>query len=228
MVNKCVAPSCRSGYVKNEKKQIAKFRFPLKNTELNKFWILFVNCQNWKPTKHSVLCELHVDEKYIIQGEKCNLKWSLIPIPTNHAKELLQLSQSMLPTQQTSRKPLKQGSSVIPGELDCFQKSDTLKTLDDLNETTTPGGFQFKKSGDHALFYNLVFDEETQFLNFLQSIKVDSHLHVQLQYNGIPVPLPQWFVQGQQAQMVMSVCLKTFLHILVISPLKTIMSYLKK
>ena len=117
---------------------------------------------------------------------------------------------------------------MIPGELDCFPKSNTLKTLDDLNETTTPGGFQFKKSGDHALFYNLVFDGETQFPKILQSIKVDSHLHVQLQYNGIPVPLPQWFVQGQQAQMVMSVCLKTFFHILVILPLKTIMSYLKK
>ena len=174
------------------------------------------------------LCELRIDEKYIIRGEKCNLKWSLIPILTNHAKELLQLPQSILPTQQSSWKPLKEWSSVIPDELNCFQKSGTVKTLNDLKETTTPTGFQFKRSDDHALFYNLEFDEKTKFPKILQSIKVDSNLHVQLQYNGIPVPLPQWFVQGQQAQMVMSVCLKTFLHILVISPLKTIMSYLKK
>ena len=130
------------------------------------------------------------------------MKWSLIPIPTNHAKELLQLPQSMLPTQQASRKPPKKRLSVIPAQLDCFQKSDTVKTLDHLSEKTTPAGFQFKRSDDHALFYNLVFDEETKFPKILQSIKIDSDLHVQLQYNGIPVLLPQWVVQGQQAQMV--------------------------
>ena len=27
-------------------------------------------------------------------------------------------------------------------------------------------------------------------------------MHVQLQYNGIPVPLPQWFVQGHNARNV--------------------------
>ena len=80
---------------------------------------------------------------------------------------------------------------MIPDEFDCFQKSDTVKTLDDLNERATPAGFQFKRSDDHALFYNLVFDEEVKFLKILQSIKVDSDLHVQLQYNGIPVLLPQ-------------------------------------
>ena len=119
------------------------------------------------------------------------MKWSLIPILTNHAKELLQFPQSMLPTQQTSRKPPKKRSSVIPAELDCLQKSDTVKTLDHLNKTLMPAGFQFKRLDDHALFYNLVFDEETKFLKILQSIKVDSDLHVQLQYNGIPVLLPQ-------------------------------------
>ena len=32
MVNKCTAPSCRSGYAKNERKHIRKFHFPLKNS----------------------------------------------------------------------------------------------------------------------------------------------------------------------------------------------------
>ena len=43
MVNKCTAPKCASGYVGNEKKQIAKFHFRPKNAELNKQWICFVN-----------------------------------------------------------------------------------------------------------------------------------------------------------------------------------------
>ena len=64
-----------------------------------------------------------------------------------------------------------------------------ITSLANLNETTAPDGFQFKKSNDHVLFYNLVFDKETRFPKILES--VDSDLHVQLQYNGISVPLPQ-------------------------------------
>ena len=48
---------------------------------------------------------------------------------------------------------------------------------------------------------NLVFDKETKFPKTLELIKVDSDLHVQLQYNGIQIPLPQWFVQGHNAQL---------------------------
>ena len=64
-----------------------------------------------------------------------------------------------------------------------FRERDTITGLADLDETTAPDGFQFKKSNDHVLFYNLVFDKETRFSKILESIKVDSDLHVQLQYN---------------------------------------------
>ena len=75
-----------------------------------------------------------------------------------------------------------------------------------MNKTTAPDGVQFKKSNDHALFYNLVFDKETKVPKILESIKVDSDLHVQLQYNGIPVPLLQWFVQGHNARLKKIAC----------------------
>ena len=74
--------------------------------------------------------------------------------------------------------------------MDSFRERDTITSLADLNETTTDS-FQFKKSNDHTLFYNLVFDKETKLPKILESIKVDSDLYVQLQNNGIPVPLPQ-------------------------------------
>ena len=45
------------------------------------------------------------------------------------------------------------------------------------------------------LFYNIEFDTVTHFPKILESIKVDSDLRVYLQYNGIPIPLPQWFIQ---------------------------------
>ena len=105
MVNKCAALSCQSGYAKNENiKRLATFHFPLKDDELNKHWIRFVNRAVSVPTKHSVLCELHFDEKYIIRGGKCNLKWATKPIPTIHSKELLNGPQSSLPTLQTLRR----------------------------------------------------------------------------------------------------------------------------
>ena len=81
-----------------------------------------------------------------------------------------------------------------------FRERDNITSLTSLNETTALDGFQFKKFNDHALFCNLVFDEENKFPEILESIKVDSILHVQLQYNGIPVPLPQWFAEAHNTQ----------------------------
>ena len=170
------------------------------NFELNRLWIRFVNRKDWKPTKHSVLCELHFEEKYIVRGGKSNLKWSMNPIPTKHSKELLKMPSSLLPTSKTTRKPPRE-RLISNDQMDTFCERDTITSLVGLYETTAPDGFQFKKSNDHALFYNLVFDEETKFPKILESIKVDSDLHVQLQYNGIPVPLPQRFVKGHNAQL---------------------------
>ena len=177
-----------------------KVSFSFEHFELNRLGIRFVNCKDWKPTKHSVLCELHFEEKYIVRGGKSNLKWSMNPIPTKHSKELLKMLSSLLPTSKTTRKPPRK-RLISNDQMDSFRERDTITSLTDLNKTTAPDGFQFGKSNDNALFYNLVFDKETKFPKILESIKVDSDLHVQLQYNGIPVPLPQWFVQGYNARL---------------------------
>ena len=65
MANKFAAPKFTFGYVSNEKKPSAKFHFPLKNAELNKQWIRFVNKRDWLATKHSMLCEINFEEKYV-------------------------------------------------------------------------------------------------------------------------------------------------------------------
>ena len=44
----------------SEKKQIPKFNFPIKLA-------LIVNGRDWLATKHSVLCELRFEEKYLPQ-----------------------------------------------------------------------------------------------------------------------------------------------------------------
>ena len=70
MFNKYAALKCTSGYAINEKKQIAKFNFPLKNADLKKQWIRFDNSGYWLARKHLALCELHFEEKYLRRGEK--------------------------------------------------------------------------------------------------------------------------------------------------------------
>ena len=113
------------------------------------------------------------------------------PILTKHSKELLKMPSPFPPRERL----------ISNDQMDSFRERDMIKTLADLNETTAPDGFQFKKSNDHTLLYNLVFDKETKFPKILESIQVNLDLHVQLQYNGISVPLPQWFVQRHNAQL---------------------------
>ena len=69
----------------------------------------------------------------------------------------------------------------------------------DLNKSIAPAGFQFKELDNCVLYFHLVFDDDTNFAKTLESIKVDDDLHVQLQYNGMSLPLPQWFFQGHNA-----------------------------
>ena len=88
MVNKFAAPKCTSGYASNEKKPRSKFHFPLKNAELNKQWIRFVNKRDWPATKHSMLCELYFEEKCLRRREKCTLQWSMNPVPTVYPQKL--------------------------------------------------------------------------------------------------------------------------------------------
>ena len=82
-----------------------------------------------------------------------------------------------------------------------FCDKDFVEDFEVLNEQHSPDGFKCQKSEDAIVFYNLVFDEETQFPNILETIKVDRDLHVQLQYNGDQIPLPPWFVQGRNGKL---------------------------
>ena len=140
MVNKFAAPFCRFRYAKNETKHITKLHFTLKSFELRMLWIRFFNRQDWKPTKHSVVCELHFEEKYIVRGGKFNSKWSMNPIPTEHTNELLKILSSLLPTSKTTRKPPRK-RLTSNDQMDTFRKRHTITSLGDLNETTAPDGF---------------------------------------------------------------------------------------
>ena len=111
------------------------------------------------------------------------------PLPTVCPQNLLN-NPSSLPIQQTTCSlPRKR---FFPDELSTFQQGDIISTFQDLNKSIPPGGFQFKEL-DNYIIYPSSFDG-TKFLKMLESIKLGDELHVKLQYNGIPLPLPQWFV----------------------------------
>ena len=68
-----------------------------------------------------------------------------------------------------------------------------------LHQSIAPRVSQFKEL-HNCIIFPFSFDG-TKFTEILESIKVDDDLHVKLQYNGMPLPLPQWFAQGHNATL---------------------------
>ena len=118
------------------------------------------------------------------------------PVPAVYPQNLLS-NLSLLPTQQTTCSLPRKIS--FPDELSTFQQRDTIRIFQDLNESIAPAGFQFREL-DNCIIYPFSLDG-TKFLKILESIKLDDDLHVKLQYNGMPLLLPQWFVPGHNAIM---------------------------
>ena len=118
------------------------------------------------------------------------------PVPIVYPKNLLR-NPSSLPIQQTTSSLPRKRS--FPDELSTYQQRDVIRTFQDLNESIAPAGFQFKEL-DNCIIYPFSFDG-TKFLKILESIKLDDDLHVKLQYNGMPLTLPQWFVQGHNVTL---------------------------
>ena len=98
MVNKCVAFGCSRGYDSNSEK-VSTFSFPLEESDLIEKWIKFGNRNNWFPTKNSVLCIKHFEDKYILKGKRNKLNWNLQPIPTIHSEKKI-IKPFFLPTQK--------------------------------------------------------------------------------------------------------------------------------
>ena len=118
------------------------------------------------------------------------------PAPTVYPQNLLS-NPSSLPTQQTTCSLPRKRS--FPDELSTFQQRDLIRTVQNLNESIAPAGFQFKEL-DNCIIYPFSF-EGTKFMKILESIKLDDDLHVRLQYNDMLLTLPQWFVQGQNVTL---------------------------
>ena len=210
MVNKCCAFGCKTGYdsSSHEEERFSTFYFPLEKENLLEQWVKFVNRSDWKPTKSSVLCIKHFDEKYISRGKRNKLNWKLDPVPTIHSKEALK-RPSALPTSTVPRKAPKI-RGIQCDQIEGFSNKDKIKSFSDIDESFHLTGFHCNRNKDCIVFYKLCFDPVTQFPTILEAIKVDKELHVQLQLKGCFVPLPQWFRQGHNAKLTSFSMLENF------------------
>ena len=75
--------------------------------------------------------------------------------------------------------------------MDTFRERNTITSLGDLNEATAPDGFQLKNPMIIHCLITLYLIKKKKFRKIIESIKIDPDLYIQLQYNGIPVPLPR-------------------------------------
>ena len=222
MPNKCASYGCSSGYnyessekrkeeagESSEKGKISTFYFPLKNEELLQKWIKFVNRKDWIPTSSSVLCEKHFQENLIARSQRNKLKWHLNPIPTIHS-ESARKRPSMLPNVCQSRKKPKQ-RNVLPDEIQNFIDRDVILKFQDIDvQNHCPQGFQFCKTDKSIMFYRTEFNPETDFPFIAECIKIDTYLHVKLNYNGSFIPLPKWFTQGHNSKLTRYSMLENF------------------
>ena len=60
-----------------------------------------MNRKEWKPSKYSVICAGHFEEKFIKYGKKYKLRWGLHPVPTINS--ILNDKSSLLKTPTISR-----------------------------------------------------------------------------------------------------------------------------
>ena len=196
MVNKCCVVGCFSNYSKHD--VVPVFSFPVKK-ELRTKWIKFVNRLNWVPTKSSVICAKHFQEKYLKHGEqekRFRLIKKLKPVPTIHPSVI---SKSSIPTINLERKsPTKR--IYQNDQRSEFLKNDLIKNLNCITDIPCPSGYQMLKHNDHIVFYKMLFNEFS-IPEVIECIRVDESLHVKLFYKGCLVPLPKWFCNGHNCTL---------------------------
>ena len=203
MVNKCAVFGCKRGYESEEPQHedYHAFYFPLdeRKSHLLPAWEKFVCRDGWKPSANSVICEFHFEDCLIRKGKRWTLKWKLNPMPTMLTDEMKAMPQSVQPTPAAPPRKPPAKCTCQEDEIDAFLSQDIIGDFSELNSTHAPPGFQCAKSDNSIVFFNLTYFDG--FPVIFESIKVDQSLHVQLQFNGHPVPLPVWFTKGRNATL---------------------------
>ena len=218
MPNKCAVIYCCSGFkskssntnvntlkltsettVYNKENSVFAFPDALKRLELRKKWIKFVNRKNWFPTEHSGVCSAHFDPKFLKHGVRMTLIYDLHLIPTIYSNDAIKKipPSLLLSIPGPSRKSPTRYVTSIQDESDIFMEKDSIKDLEMLNSSSSPVGFIFQKYDSHVLYYRIFNVASIDNAPCIESIQVDSTLHVKLHHNRYQIPLPKWFKQNQ-------------------------------
>ena len=196
MVNKMC--SCELFYWPFKRPKKASFSFP-DDIDLRNRWIYFVNRKDWQPSKHSVICVDHFDEKYLKIGkQRTKLLWNLLPVPT---KQVDTVSSPSILRAPVPPRPLPTVRYFGRNDMPSFLLEDKIKYLNCLREQDSPPGFTFRHQNNNILYYNLVFDEASGIPAVYECITIDEFLHVTLTYRGYHLPLPQWFRTGNDCTL---------------------------
>ena len=123
-------------------------------------------------------------------------------MPTMLTDEMKAMPQSVQPTPAAPPRKPPAKRTYQEDEINAFLSQDIIGDFSELNSTyscttrvsmhhqgfNAPPGFQCTKSDNSIVFFNLTYVDG--FPVIFESINVDQRLHVQLQFNGHPVPLP--------------------------------------
>ena len=113
--------------------------------------------------------------------------------------EMKAMPQSVQPTPAAPPRKPPAKRTYQEDEINAFLSQDIIGDFSELNSTHAPPGFQCTKSDNSIVFFNLTYADG--FPMIFESIKVDQSLHVQLQFNGHPVPHPAWFTEDRNATL---------------------------
>lgn len=233
MVFKCCVVGCSTGYrssqpkdtqkkttsvfrdsghdtTLNEVKRTSVFRFPFDKREICQEWVRFVNRANWKPTKSSVICSKHFEEKYIHRScKRSALRWMLNPVPTILSSEQKSrltsnfLEDYMASLPEIIKNPPPDPVMKLKEEKEMEKKAaemDKIDNLEDLTEADAPDNYSFYKSDDnqYVVYYEMCYEDFPKVKN---SIRINRDLKVKLQHDGANAPLPKWFSLQKAARL---------------------------
>ena len=210
MVHPCKSVGCRQGR-DVEGLKVSLFKFPYDDPELMQYWIQFCNRKDWSPNyekKCDHLCSLHFEDKFIRNGKSRRLDWRKKPVPTIHSESSKRFA-SCLPNMKVPRKdPFPR--IFQKDELNDFRRENRIECLEDLKDRHAPPDFTLLRNAknESVVFHKMEFDGD--FPKITMAISIDKELHVKLQLNGSPVPLPEFFRKSSSCKLTCATSLTEF------------------
>ena len=175
--------------------RLAVFRLP-KEEKLRKEWIRFINREDLKigKVKYIFVCEKHFEDRYLNKKKnRVSLIASQNPVPTIISESQQNLPESVLSLMKTPRKkPVECQSNC--SQYKKFENEDKIKNHYGIDEALERVGknFFFRIYDDNGVFFSME-SSQLSVPRVTHCIRMDSELHINIFYEGSPVPLLRWF-----------------------------------